>query len=217
MRAFIFDLNGTMIDDMDCHVRAWLHLVNEVVMDGFTYEQVKKEMFGKNSEVLKRLFGEKYFSAFELDNLSRLKEERYRREYLPLLKLLPGLDRFLATAHAYSIPMAIASAACMENIDFVLDNLGIRHYFQTIVSAADVTISKPHPETFLKAAEGLGVSPEACIVFEDAPKGVEAALLAGMKCVVLTTMHGKEDFHAYPNIVSYVADYTDGSLEQLFT
>jgi beta-phosphoglucomutase-like phosphatase (HAD superfamily) len=112
--------------------------------------------------------------------------------------------------------MAIGSAAIPFNIDFVLDNLSIRHYFKAIVSANDVTVSKPHPETFLKAAAQLHETPASCLVFEDAPKGVESAFNAGMKCVVLTTMHSEEEFRHYPNIVSYIADYTDPSIDELF-
>jgi beta-phosphoglucomutase len=215
--AFIFDLNGTMIDDMEYHTIAWHRILNEDLKAGLTREEVQRQMYGKNEELLGRVFGEGHFTQTEMDAIAVKKENSYQSAFRPHLQLIAGLPALLQRAEKQQIRMAIGSAAIPFNIDFVLDNLGIRHYFQTIVSAADVTISKPHPETFLKAAEGLGVSPEACIVFEDAPKGVEAALLAGMKCVVLTTMHGKEDFHAYPNIVSYVADYTDGSLEQLFT
>lgn len=207
MRAFVFDLNGTMVDDMDYHTRGWLHVVNDKLGANCSYEQMKKEMYGKNSEVLKRLFGEKYFSAFELEHLSNAKEERYRREFLPRLQLLPGLDQFLKTAKDYAIPMAIASAATTENIDFVLDNLGIRHYFEAIVSADDVTDSKPHPETFEKAAALLGVSPAGCLVFEDAPKGVEAAANAGMQAVVLTTTHQPPEFRGYANIKAYWKNY----------
>ena len=79
-----------------------------------------------------------------------------------------------------------------------------------------MAISKPHPETFLKAAAGLNLSAGDCVVFEDAPKGVEAALNAGMKCVVLTTMHEKEEFLQYPNILDYIVDYRDPSLDELF-
>jgi beta-phosphoglucomutase-like phosphatase (HAD superfamily) len=77
-------------------------------------------------------------------------------------------------------------------------------------------ISKPHPETYLKAAALLQVEPHDCIVFEDAPKGVEAALNAGMKAVVLTTMHEQEEFSAYSNILVFVKDYKDPVLDKLF-
>jgi HAD superfamily hydrolase (TIGR01509 family) len=125
----------------------------------------------------------------------------------PGLRLIPGLDQFLQSAYEQNIPMAIGSAAIMFNIDFVLDNLNIRHYFKTIVSAENVIFSKPDPETYTKAADQLGVDYSSCIVFEDAPKGVEAAMNAGMKSVVLTTMHEKHEFDMYPNVAKYITNY----------
>ncbi|GAB3819009.1 hypothetical protein GCM10028895_16870 [Pontibacter rugosus] len=119
------------------------------------------------------------------------------------------MQEFLAQAAAANVKMAIASAAITDNIDFVIDNLNIRHYFQALVSADDVSTSKPNPETFLKAAEKLNADPADCIVFEDAPKGVEAAQNAGMRCVVITTAHPKEDFAQYDNVIGYIADYTE--------
>ena len=98
------------------------------------------------------------------------------------------------------IRMAIGSAAPLFNIDFVLDNLNIRHYFQAVVGGEDVLESKPHPEVFLKAAKLLNASPTNCIVFEDAPKGVEAAANAGMQSIVITTIHSQEEFARYTNI-----------------
>ncbi len=97
----------------------------------------------------------------------------------------------------------------MFNIDFVLDGLNIRHYFDAIVSADDVTQSKPHPETYLKCAEKLGITPQNCIVFEDAPKGVESAANAGMQSVVITTMDTKDAFQQYNNVLSFINDYRD--------
>jgi beta-phosphoglucomutase len=214
--AFIFDLNGTMIDDMEYHAIAWHTILNEDLKAGLSREEVKQQMYGKNEELLDRIFGKGRFTKEEVAAISLKKENSYQSAFRPHLQLIPGLKKFLKKAESHHIRMAIGSAAIPFNIDFILDNLSLRHYFSTIVSADDVRVSKPHPETFLKAAEGLGVSPDACIVFEDAPKGVEAALLAEMKCVVLTTMHGKEEFREYPNIVTYIADYGDPSLETLF-
>lgn len=214
--AFIFDLNGTMINDMEFHSSAWYDILNDELKAGLTREQVERQMYGKNEELLVRVFGEGHFTGEEMAAISHKKELSYQQAFRPHLQLIAGLAAFLEKAENHHIRMGIGSAAIPFNIDFVLDNLAIRHYFGVIVSAADVRISKPHPETFLQAAEGLGISPDACIVFEDAPKGVEAAQSAGMPCVVLTTMHDKEEFSAYPNVVGYIADYTDPLLERLF-
>ncbi|OQP62990.1 HAD family hydrolase [Niastella populi] len=209
-KAFLFDLNGTMIDDMEFHLKAWYHILNDDLGAGLSWEDTKVQMYGKNTELLVRIFGPNKFTQEEMDRLSVEKEKRYQQEYKPHLKLIPGLHEFLEKAHAMHIPMAIGSAAIMFNIDFVLDNLNIRHYFKAIVSADDVTTSKPHPETYLKCAEILGVDQANCLVFEDAPKGVEAALNAGMPSVVLTatTLHEKEEFTVYNNIIQYITDYT---------
>ena len=214
--AFIFDLNGTMINDMEYHSAAWYDILNEDLKAGLTREEVKRQMYGKNEELLDRVFGKGHFSRQQADAITIKKEQRYQESFRPHLQLIAGLDGFLKKAEEHQIRMAIGSAAIPFNIDFILDNLSIRHYFTAIVSAADVAISKPHPETFLKAAALLQAPAGNCIVFEDAPKGVEAALHAGMRCVVLTTMHDKEEFSVYPNVINYISDYTNPSLEELF-
>ncbi|AHM59369.1 HAD-superfamily hydrolase [Flammeovirgaceae bacterium 311] len=214
-KAFLFDLNGTMIDDMQYHTTAWHNVLTKELGAQLSVEEVKVQMYGKNSELLARIFGPDHFSAEEADRISVEKEKSYQKEFLPHLKLIDGLDSILQQAHDAGIKMAIGSAAIMFNVDFVLDNLNIRHYFSALVSADDVTTSKPHPETFLKGAQLLGVKPEACVVFEDAPKGVEAARNAGMPCVVLTTMHEKDEFSQYDNIIAFVRDYTDLALKDL--
>ncbi|SEO13131.1 haloacid dehalogenase superfamily, subfamily IA, variant 3 with third motif having DD or ED [Mucilaginibacter gossypiicola] len=215
MKAFIFDLNGTMINDMPFHTKAWQYLLNTDLGGNFTWDEVKPQMYGKNQEVLVRMFGPDRFTIEEMDRLSYLKEQRYQDEFLPHLALLPGLHEFLEKAYQTGIPMAIGSAAIPFNIDFVLDNLNIRHYFKAIVSADDVVLSKPHPETFLKAAELLGTLPTDCIVFEDVPKGAEAAANAGMKAVVLTTTHQQDEFEALQNVIHFADDFTDNFINNL--
>ena len=172
-----------------------------------SFEQVAAEMYGKNSELLDRVFGKGHFTPEQVREIEMAKERKYQEIYRPDMKALPGLPEFLEAARAAGIPMAIGSAAIPFNIDFVLDGLDIRSYFSSIVSAFDVPVSKPNPDVFLKGASDLGVAPENCIVFEDAPKGVEAAANAGMKAVAITTMHSEEEFSAYNNIIAYTTDY----------
>jgi len=214
IKAFLFDLNGTMIDDMDFHIRAWHNILTQLGAQ-LSLAEVKKECYGKNDELLERIFPGR-FSETEMKNMSMAKETAYQLEFKPFLQLIRGLDDFLIKAEKNQVQMAIGSAAIRFNIDFVLDGLSIRHFFKSIVSAEDVIISKPDPETYLKCATALGIAPEQCIVFEDAPKGVEAAQNAGMKTVVLTTMHEPDEFVQYSNILAFVKDYTDPFLRQLF-
>ncbi|MES2005811.1 MAG: HAD family phosphatase [Bacteroidota bacterium] len=213
-KAFLFDLNGTMIDDMDFHIKAWHGILTGLGAE-LTLAQMKEECYGKNDELLERIFPGR-FTDEEKNKMSYAKEAAYQQAFRPSLKLLPGLDAFLVKAAGAEIAMAIGSAAIMFNIDYVLDGLNIRNYFPVIVSAEQVAISKPHPETYLLCADRLGIAYDKCVVFEDAPKGVEAAQNAGMDCVVITTMHTKEEFDQYQNIICFVQDYTDPQLGQLF-
>jgi beta-phosphoglucomutase family hydrolase len=212
-KAFLFDLNGTMIDDMQFHIRAWHRIVKEIGAN-LTLEDVKRECYGKNHDLLDRVFPNR-FTIEEKNRMSIEKEKQYQQEFRPHLKLLNGLANYLEGTKDRNIKMAIGSAAIMFNIDFVLDGLNIRHYIDAIVSADDVEYSKPHPETFLKCADHLGIALNNCIVFEDAPKGVEAAANAGMRCAVLTTMHPQEDFAAYDNIIAFAKDFSDRSFLNL--
>ncbi|MBO9593559.1 MAG: beta-phosphoglucomutase family hydrolase [Niabella sp.] len=211
-QAFIFDLNGTIIDDMAFHEEAWFRILNQELGAGMSREEVNGHMYGKNSELLDRIFGPERFTEAEKHALSRRKEELYQEAYLPHLTLLPGLRNFLEAAAAKGIPMAIGTAAIPFNVDFVLDRLGIRAYFKALVTADDVRKSKPDPETFLSCARLLQVAPAGCLVFEDAPKGAEAAANAGMDAVILTTGHGPEQFGQQENILFFAPDYTDDKL-----
>ena len=213
-KAFLFDLNGTMIDDMQYHINAWHRILNELGAN-ISIAQMKEECYGKNEEILERMFPGR-FTAVEMGTIGFEKEKKYQEDYKPQLALLPGLPIFLQNAAIHRIQMAIGSAAIIFNIDFVLDNLNLRAYFDVIVGAEDVKASKPDPETYLSCSHKLGIDPADCIVFEDSVKGVESALLAGMKAVVITTMHEENEFDQYSNVLLCVKDYTDERLASLF-
>lgn len=216
MKAFLFDLNGTMINDMAYHLEGWHNMINGPLGGNLSREEVKVQMYGKNEELLTRVFGPGRFTPEQMQEIAMEKEKLYQQAFFPHLQLIAGLPDFLQKAQQHHILMAIGSAAIPFNINFVLDNLHLHDYFKAVVSADDVVLSKPHPETYLKAAQLLGVAPENCVVFEDAPKGVEAARNAGMQAVVLTTMHKPEEFAMYDNVFAFVEDYTDPVLNKLF-
>lgn len=213
--AFIFDMNGTMVNDMHYHELAWYNVLVNDLKASLTQEQVKLQMYGKAEEMFVRVFGADKFSKEEVERISAQKESRYRDEFLPHLKLINGLDAFIRKAKSNQIGMAIGTAAPALNVDFVLDNLNLRGYFPTVVGAEDVAESKPHPEVFLMAAKRLGVDPEKCVVFEDAPKGIEAAARAGMKAVGITSYHTAEELQNR-SLLFTIDDYTDPLLNQLF-
>lgn len=210
-KAFLFDLNGTMINDMHYHVKAWHGILNQLGAT-ISLEEMKQQCYGKNHELLERIFPGR-FSQDEKNELSWKKEEQYRKDFFPELRLLPGLHEFIQKAHAAGIKLVIGSAAIMPNIDFVLDGTDIRRYFEVIVSADNVANSKPHPETFLSCAQQLNISPQQCLVFEDAPAGVRSAANAGMEAVVITGHHAVEEFEGMDNIIQFITDYNELSLE----
>ena len=215
-KAFLFDMNGTMINDMYYHEKAWFDILNEDLKANMTMADTKKHMYGKNEELFVRVFGEGTFTQEQMNAFSMKKEKKYQEAFLPHLKLIAGLDQFLEMAHEQNIAMAIGTAASPFNVNYLLDNIPVKKYFGAIITADDVPTSKPNPEVFLKCADELGVPYENCIVFEDSPKGVEAALNAGMKAVVIKTYHEEHEFSHLDNVLLFVDDYCDEQLNSLF-
>ena len=207
-------MNGTMINDMQFHEDAWYEILVNRLNAPLSRHQVKSHMYGKNEELFERVFGAGKFSKEEMNEIALQKEQQYQKDFLQHLKLINGLDALLVKAKTNHIQMAIGTAAIPFNIDYVLDNLHIRQYFNALISANDVAVSKPHPDVFIKAAEQLGVAPHECLVFEDAPKGIEAARRTGMQAVGITSYHTAEELQN-DNVLCIVNDYTDEVLNRL--
>ena len=209
-KGLIFDMDGTMVDNMMVHHKAWQQRLEQAGLT-MTLEEVIATCHGKNDDILVRLFGDKY-NLEERNKISDEKEAIYRTVFLDQLQLIAGLPQLLEEAHQHQIPMGIGTAAGIENVNFVLDNLNIRHYFKTIVCSTDVEKGKPHPEVFFKVADQLGLSYNQCLVFEDSPTGAKTALNAGMKAIILTTTHKAEEFENIASVLRCVEDYTEISL-----
>lgn len=210
-KALIFDMDGTIVDNMRFHDDAWesWHLSQNLAFDraGFFSSTAGKA----NTEILSSYFPGAGVAELEAHGLR--KEELYRQAYRPHVAALSGLLDLMAKAEAANVPMAVASAAPPANIDLVLDTLGLRSRFATVVSPSQGYRGKPHPDMFLAAAERMKVAPETCLVFEDAPLGVEAAKRAGMKAVAILTMLGAEAFSGFDNVIASAADF--GKLDGL--
>jgi beta-phosphoglucomutase family hydrolase len=202
-KAFLFDLDGTLIDTMPWHHKTWELVVKEMgsPLQG---EELMKELYGNGAELMNRLVPGRTFTEDEARKIVDAKEERYRSLYGKQIEILQGAREFLDEALKLQIPMGIGTASNQANIDFALDFLNLRHYFTAIVGADDVQLSKPHPETWLKLADLLQTPPSHCIVFEDAPKGIEAAQQAGMKAVAITGHYNANDFKGYENVLKIV-------------
>jgi HAD superfamily hydrolase (TIGR01509 family) len=214
MKGIIFDLDGTMVNNMMVHHRAWQQKLAEygLVME---MDEVMKKVHGINEEILERLFGDRY-TPEERRRISMEKEEAYRKLFLPDLALIAGLPEFLNRIDEAGIPMGIGSAAPPENIDFVLDNLGIRERFVTVRHARDVSRGKPDPEIYHLVASSMNVSASECLIFEDSPIGAEAAYRAGSQVVVVTTTHSPEEFGHIENVALFIEDFRDSRLGRIY-
>jgi len=129
---------------------------------------------------------------------------------------LPGVLDCLQRWHDQQIPMAVASSASSENINFIIDALHIRSYFNSLVSGADIP-GKPDPAVFLIAAQHLGLHPTNCIVIEDSIAGVEAARLAGMRCIAVTTTNPAHALIAADLVVNSLAELKQENLLTLLS
>lgn len=203
-------MDGTMVDNMMVHHRIWQQVLNDLGLN-WSIDKVKAEVHGVNTEILKRLFGDKYSDEERLE-ISNRKEATYRDYFKTRLKLIDGLSAFLEHLHQANIPMAIGTAAPADNANFVLDTLNIRHYFKGIFHAGSVTKGKPNPEIFLKAAASLDLKPEDCLVFEDSVSGAATAKNAGCQAIIVTTTHQPEEFVHFDHILQFVNDFTEVDL-----
>ncbi len=193
-QGLLFDLDGTLVDNMMVHHRAWQRKLQELGLD-YTLEQVKADVHGVNTEILERLFGERYTPAQRVE-ISREKEAAYREIFAPELEAntVGGALEFIRAAYAQDVPMAVATAGPEENAFFVIDRLEIRSLLGHVVHSGMVSKGKPDPEVFQQAAAGIGVELRDCLIFEDSVTGAKAANNAGCPVVVLTTTHAREEF-----------------------
>lgn len=204
-RAFIFDMDGTLVDNMRFHTEAWRTLIEE---NGYEFNERKflVETAGQtNREIIPSVFGA--VSNERLSELAIRKEELYREVYVHYRKPVDGLVEFLDAASGLGIKMAVATAASPPNMAFILDGLDLRKYFGAITTAADVKRGKPDPEIFLLSAERLGVEPKNSIVFEDAFFGFEAAKRAGMRSIGITTVNSHDEIMASEGVVEAHPDF----------
>lgn len=214
-RAFIFDMDGTLIDSMPFHYRTWLDTFHKLGVD-ISEDQLKQANLGVISEVIRRLLGDDLTDE-EVQRIANMKEEHFKQVYKPHLELLPGLSEFLSGAHSLGIPMAIGTSAMYGNIDYILDGLNLREYFDAIVGDEDVCNGKPNPETFLLAAERLNMPAHNCVVFEDSAAGVEAARRAGMQVVYLTTGSKYQMNETRDHVLLSIADYREISPQSVLS
>ena len=205
--AAIFDWDGVVIDSSAQHSTAWNRLAERTgraVPKGFF-----ERSFGmKNERVIPDLLD----WSHDRDEIARLSIEK-EAIYRDMIRddgigILPGVAELLEALTNNGIPAAVGSSTLRENIECVIDQLGVRDAFAAIITGEDVHEGKPHPEVFQKAADALGMPHSSCVVFEDAHVGIEAAKRAGMRVVAVATTHPADTLQTADLVVERLTEIT---------
>ncbi|MPW28988.1 beta-phosphoglucomutase family hydrolase [Agarivorans sp. B2Z047] len=178
--AFIFDMDGTLIDSMQHHQNAWQSALDQFSIP-FTSEQMLAMSGMPTLQTVENLLADAHIEGIDVNKVADAKEQCYHKlvnseiQPTPLIKVY---EHFLGEKL-----MAVGTGASQQQAEMILSKLGIADKLQAIVGADLVAAHKPAPDTFLKCAELMQVEPQACLVFEDADAGIEAAKAAGMAVV----------------------------------
>ena len=182
--GLIFDCDGTIVDTMPIHYAAWC---STTAKHGLVFPEERFYALGGVSpfEVL-RMLSEEQGVEIDSNAVTYQKEAKYM-ELIGNAKEIPEVMQIVRNNHG-KLPMAVASGGTHETVEGILQQCGIRHYFDAIVTSQDVDNPKPAPDTFLEAARRINVAPEKCRAYEDADMGIKAILAAGMEAVDVRDM-----------------------------
>ena len=213
LKGLIFDMDGTLVDNLAYHFKAFDAYIER---EGFTLlEPVTLKINGMHSnDIFPMLLGDEVVAEYGIDRLHHEKETVYRDLYRPHIKPVEGVVELIKMAKAAGVKCAIGSSGCRENVEMIIEGLGLAELIDASISGSDVTHGKPHPEIFIKAYEALGLKADECIVVEDAIIGIKAGLAAGCKCIAVTTTATAEVL-TEEGASLCVADYTNLSLATL--
>ncbi|HTP89238.1 MAG TPA: HAD family phosphatase [Bryobacteraceae bacterium] len=204
--ALVFDLDGVIVDSMPMHTEAWRIYLERL---GISCPDIQEQMHGRRNDEIVLALIDANLPAEEVFRHGAEKERLFREMMQPRLDamIVPGLRDFLERTNG--APRAVASNAEPANIDFVLDNAGLRRYFPVVVDGHQVGQPKPWPDIYLRAAELLRTAPGNCIIFEDSPTGIAAAKAAGGRVAGVAT-HTTE----LAGVDVLVRDFDDPALVQ---
>ena len=210
-RAAIFDLDGTLSDSGGIHAESWRLLAAEI--DAHVDDAWFLHTFGRaNQDIIPELLGQDLTQA-DIERYSDRKEALYRELAAESLELFPGALDLLRGLQDEGWRLGIGSSTPRENLIFTVPLLGLDPFIETWVGMEDVSRHKPEPDTFLEVARKLEVPPANCLVFEDAPAGIEAACRAGMRGIAVLTHHPRESFGHAAVIRPSIGDITAGDCD----
>lgn len=210
--GILWDMDGVLVDTGEEHFIAWSEALAQV---GIPFSrELFRAIFGMNNKgSLEYLTGQEQEPAFAA-KISDQKEIIFRDLIRGRVRLLPGVLPWLEKLRQDGCLQAIASSAPPANIDALIDELGIREFFQAIVSGFDLP-GKPDPAVFLKAAGQLGLEPKSCLVIEDAVAGVHGARRAGMRCIAVTTTNPPHLLSDADLVLENLAELDDDMLRSI--
>ena len=191
----IFDMDGVLIDSGAHHRHAWHALLAELGAEPAHPEHWRLTIGRPSEEAIPLLLGRR-LSGAEARRLARRKRDLYQERAQAGMEPVAGVPQFLEALARRGIPRAVGTSASRWDAERLLDDLGLLRYFEVVVTADDVMLGKPDPEVWTQAARRLRVAPATCVVFEDAPVGVQAARAAGMRVVGVTTAHTDAELRA---------------------
>lgn len=200
MQGVIFDLDGVLVSTDELHYQAWKKLADEIGISGFSREDNVRQRGVSRMASLEVVLekGDKEYTEEEKIEMAERKNDYYKEmlQSLDDSAVLPGAYDTLKMLKGRGILTAVGSAS--KNAPLILEKTGILPLIDKISCGLDVTKSKPDPEVFLVAASKLELSPENCLVVEDAKAGVEAAEAGGMKSLGVGPLHEElgADFHS---------------------
>ena len=203
--AFIFDMDGTMVDSMPWHAKSWVEFARRHAMDIDVAELMRRTTGRTGIECIREVFDHDVDSEKAMLLIAE-KEAIYRELFTPVFAEVGGFRRFAADAMTLGLKLAVGTAGDKHNIAFTFSHLKMESAPHAVVGGDEGLPGKPEPAIFLEAARRLGVAPQQCIVFEDSPFGIEAARRAGMRAVAVCTGH-RADQLAGPHVVAQVRDY----------
>lgn len=182
--GYIFDLDGTLIDSMPVHFRAWAASLQAAGYGGGFTEELFYSLGGTPAMRMVEILNERAGTALDPTKVAQAKEALYL-SLLPQVVRIEPVVAFAERQQARGTPIAIASGGARYVVDAALKSGGLEHLFSIIVTPEDVAHGKPAPDMFLLAAEKMGVSPRDCLVLEDAELGIKAAIAAGMDYLLI--------------------------------
>jgi len=207
VEAFIFDMDGTMIDSMPWHARSWVEFVARHGLKLDVSDILARTTGRTGTECMRELF-DRELSDAECQALVHEKEEIYRAMFSDNFTEVAGFTAFAKAAVARGLKVAVGTAGDKGNIEFAMSRLKMDPLPLAIVGGDEGFTGKPTPAIFLEAARRIGIAPERCIVFEDAPFGIEAARRGGMRAVAVCSTHTAAEL-AGPHVIAAVRDYNE--------